>query len=85
LIVAATNAQMSEIAIDGKEERDEFRLATDGLNFHRVEWRLREELGEVDAALLDKVKGEISTKSRDSGDNNAAGGDGASGDDEGDV
>lgn len=62
VITNATNSQMEEVSIQGRDERAEFRLATDALNYHRVEWRLREEWGDVDPGLLEKIKAKIASK-----------------------
>ncbi len=56
VILAASSAQTSEKSLVDPEDQGDFLLATDALNFHRVEWRLREEWGEVESALLEKVK-----------------------------
>jgi hypothetical protein len=62
VIVGATNAQVTEKELRDEEARADFRLSTDALNFHRVEWRLREELGEVPSVLLDRVKAKVCAK-----------------------
>jgi len=56
VIVKATNAQVAEKTLPDGEAVADFRLSTDALNYHRVEWRLREELGEVPSGVINNVK-----------------------------
>ena len=62
VIVKATNAQIAEKTLPGDEAVADFRLSTDALNFHRVEWRLREELGDVSPTLIRNVRMKLCRK-----------------------
>lgn len=59
VILGATNAQIVDKQLENPEAQDDFRLSTDALNFHRVEWRLREELCEAPGVLLEQVKAKL--------------------------
>lgn len=61
-IIAATDAQTAEKEIKDPDAWADFILSTDALNYHRMEWRLREECGDVDAALLERIKAKICRK-----------------------
>jgi hypothetical protein len=63
-IIAATNAQIKDLPVESEEGRADLRLSTDALNLHRVEWRLREEWGDVDPALIERVKARICKRRR---------------------
>ena len=56
IVMNATDAQVAEKGLKGAEAKADFRLSTDALNYHRVEWRLREERGEPPVKLLELVK-----------------------------
>lgn len=59
VIVNATNGQIAEKSLPDEEAVADLRISTDALNYHRVEWRLREELGEVLPSLLANVRPKI--------------------------
>ncbi len=63
LILSASEAQMAgKLAANvlGDESAiADFRLSTIALNYHRVEWRLKEELAEPPIALLERIKAGI--------------------------
>ncbi len=59
ILLAATDAQTSAKEMKDPESWADFVLSTDALNFHRIEWRIREENGEVKAILLDRMKQKI--------------------------
>lgn len=59
VIVKATNAQIAGKQLPDEEAVADFRLSTDALNYHRVEWRLREELGEAPPKLIENVKAKL--------------------------
>lgn len=61
-ILAATDAQTSGKEMQDPEAWADFRLSTDALNYHRMEWRLREECGDVDNALLERIKAKVCRK-----------------------
>ncbi len=56
VILAATESQTSATEMTDPDALADFVLSTDALNFHRVEWRIREEIGAVDPVLLGRVK-----------------------------
>lgn len=62
VIVRATDTQIVTKTLPNEEALADLRISTDALNFHRVEWRLREELGEVLPSLLDNVRRKICEK-----------------------
>jgi len=62
VIVNATNKQTIDKGLKEAEARADFRLSTDALNFHRVAWRLREEGGGPQDAMMERVKGRICQK-----------------------
>ena len=57
--MSSTDAQSAAKAIGDPEGSEDFRLATDALNFHRVEWRLREEWGAVEPSILARVSQKV--------------------------
>ena len=59
VIIKATNSQVSEKRLPDEDAVADFRLSTDALNYHRVEWRLREELGEVPPNVIGNVKSKL--------------------------
>ena len=59
LICAATDKQVAEKDLPDDESRDDFQLSSDALNYYRIEWRLREEWGELDEALNEKIKSRV--------------------------
>ncbi len=59
VVIAATDAQIEGMRVESDEARADLRLSSDALNLHRVEWRLREEWGEIDLTMAEKVKGRI--------------------------
>jgi hypothetical protein len=58
-ILRATNAQIAEKNLSNEEAVADFRLSTDALNYHRIEWRIREEQGEVQQKLLANVRAKL--------------------------
>lgn len=56
VFVKATNAQIKEKTLPDEEAVADFRLSTDALNYHRIEWRLREELGSTPLPVMKNVK-----------------------------
>ena len=58
-IASATDEQTVKKDLKGAEAVSDFRLSSDALNFHRVERRLREEWGEVDATLMERLKARL--------------------------
>ena len=62
VIMNATNKQTLDKGLKEAEARADFRLSTDALNFHRVAWRLREEFGGPQEAMMERVKGRICQK-----------------------
>ncbi len=63
LILTASETQMAgklaANALESEEAVADFRLSTIALNYHRVEWRLKEELPQYPAVLLEKIKAGI--------------------------
>ena len=59
VIASATDEQTAKKDLKSVEAVSDFRLSSDALNFHRVEWRLREEWGEVDATLMERLKARL--------------------------
>lgn len=63
LILTASETQMAgklaANALESEEAVADFRLSTIALNYHRVEWRLKEELPQYPAVLLEKIKAVI--------------------------
>lgn len=58
-LLTATAEQLSSMAARSDETLEDLLLSTDALNFHRIEWRLREELGqweEEDSKRMSRVK-----------------------------
>ena len=55
VIMEATDTQIGEKKLSNEEAAADFQLSTDALNYHRVEWRLREELDDVPTVLLERV------------------------------
>jgi hypothetical protein len=62
VIIKATNAQTAEKTLPNEEAVADFRLSTDALNYHRVEWRLREELGDVPVTVMQNVRTKLCNK-----------------------
>lgn len=62
VIVRATNAQVAEMKLPDEEAVADFRLSTDALNYHRIEWRIREEQGEVQQKLIGNVRTKLCRK-----------------------
>ncbi len=62
VIVKASNAQVAAKTLPDDDAVDDFRLSTDALNYHRVEWRLREELGEIPPKLIENVRTKLCRK-----------------------
>jgi hypothetical protein len=56
VVMSASDAQVKEKGIKSQEGRADFLLSTDALNFHRVVWRRREEGGDVNDLLTEKMK-----------------------------
>lgn len=62
VVMAATDAQITEKAIRNPENQADFLISTDALNFHRLEWRCREEWGSVPEMVFARVKATICKK-----------------------
>lgn len=62
ILTKATDAQIAEKTLPDKDAVADFKLSTDALNFHRIEWRLREELESIPDAVLPNVKKKLCTK-----------------------
>jgi|GEM_PF-2614507 len=62
VLVKATNAQIKEKSLPDEEARADFRLSTDALNYHRIEWRLREELGSAPLSVMENVRKKLCAK-----------------------
>lgn len=59
VVVASTDAQVADKRLPDADAVADFRLSADALNYHRVEWRLREELGEAPPKLIERVKAKL--------------------------
>ena len=55
-LIKTTDSQVAEIAIADPEGAADFSLSTDALNFHRIQWRISEELGTAGQAFPGKFK-----------------------------
>lgn len=55
LVMAATDGQVAEKKLNTPENQADFLISTDALNYHRVEWRCREEWGEVTDLFRDRI------------------------------
>lgn len=62
IILKATDAQAAEKEIRAAESQADFLISTDALNFHRVEWRCREEWGTAPQIIFERVKMAICKK-----------------------
>jgi hypothetical protein len=62
VLIKATNTQIKEKTLPDDEAVADFRLSTDALNYHRIEWRLREELGGDPLSVLENVKKKLCAK-----------------------
>jgi len=62
IIVKATDSQVAEKTLPDEEAVADFRLSTDALNYHRVEWRLREELESVPPKVIENVRAKLCKK-----------------------
>lgn len=62
VVMSATDAQIADKVIRNPERQADFLISTDALNFHRVEWRCREEWGGVTDLILERMKVTICKK-----------------------
>ncbi len=62
VILRATNAQIADKKLPDEEAVADFRLSTDALNYHRIEWRIREEQGKLEQKLMGNVRTKLCRK-----------------------
>lgn len=61
-LAKATDAQAAEKKLPDEDAVADFRLSTDALNYHRIEWRLREEMESIPKAVLVNVRKKLCVK-----------------------